>query len=132
MVCMIVVLQRDATVLTGAEICRPLKMYGDTWRENNLDEDVPNNGPRRGWDVLKEKHPQLKAANEKELLPCDELPLLVCDDLMGAHLRNAEKVAMQAGQLRSSWQDFLLWYRPHTEHLRHHGRTGQTPYQHHQ
>ena len=70
-------------------------------------------------DVLKEKHPQPRAAAERAFLLCDDLPPLVAVDVTGAHVeRLIQGCAGPGGAMATRWQDFLLKYGAHSERLR--------------
>ena len=73
-------------------------------------------------DVLKEKHPLPREVHENAFLPCDELPILTCVDITGAHLENAARQikggAGPGGTTAQNWQDFLLWHGSRSEQLR--------------
>ena len=70
-------------------------------------------------DVLKEKHPQPRAAAERAFLSCDDLPPLVA---VGAHVERVARLiqggAGPGGTMATHWQDFLLRYGVHSERLR--------------
>ena len=64
-------------------------------------------------DVLKEKHLQPREAQESVFLPCDELPLLTCVDITGAHLEmllgKSKEGLAQVGQQHRTGRIFSVW-----------------------